>query len=691
MDKPQTPSGLNNYELDKKGYIVIEFKRSKPLAKPLVFEDNANEESSHVEEDGNSPWHVRAGVSQDLATKVDARLLNRDDILNSELTELLRGAHYNKYLAAMVKGYLGFRPLPIKTHISKPDGNGGFTKVKCTLFPHQVKVLTWMKEKEMIDSKKVHGLRGGIIKLQMGMGKSLTGIAHSLISPRPSCKEKDGEKGFPTLIVASKTVMLEWKMQGFEKFFGDGVKVLYLHKDYIGKDRFEIMNRKEVVKYDFVVTTYDVCSGICKKNKFFEEALEMGNEHTLMKGKIVSVHTRTRQQSDKPNMVGPSVIYTTPWERVICDESQRFANPDIATYKYMMSIYGRYKWCLTGTPIRNYCTDIWAQLRFCGYTGIERTIEWKRQYAIMMKQHKLTENILSMNYKAAGITLPPKSEVKSVITLKGREKECYDYVIGILRGIRDRLMQNLCDFACVLALFTRLRQCVIAPYLLTAESKREKGTTDEQKKDKEALDMLKNIYKGCLGEWVHDKNGDAGIYSSKMTEIINVLSIIPKNEKVLIFSMFTSVLDLLVDAIRKRLPSFHFVQVDGDTKGNLREDNLREFRTSIKTRGLFMTYKVGAEGLNLIEANHIICIEPWWTSAVEDQAEHRAYRMGQTKEITVHKIYAANSIEDKIISICESKRQMAEDILEGTGKEVKMGSGLNKFTLSEIIGYDDKK
>ncbi len=56
-------------------------------------------------------------------------------------------------------------------------------------------------------------------------------------------------------------------------------------------------------------------------------------------------------------------------ERVICDESQKLANPKTMTYKCIMAVYGKYKWCLTGTPIRNYETDIWAQLRFCGYKG----------------------------------------------------------------------------------------------------------------------------------------------------------------------------------------------------------------------------------------------------------------------------------------------------------------------------------
>ena len=519
--------------------------------------------------------------------------------------------------------------------------------------------------------------------MEMGLGKTLTAITHSLISDRPSCAEEGGENGCPTIVVASKTVMLEWKTQGFEKFFGDKVKVLYLHKDFMGP-AMNGVTREQVVACDFVVTTYDVCATTSRKYKYYEDVLEMGDEHTLMNGKVVSVHTRMRHQADKPRVCGPSVIYTTPWERVICDESQRFANPDTKTYRHMMAIYGRYKWCLTGTPIRNYTTDIWAQLRFCCYDGITEKTKWKRNYMYKMTEHKLTDAILSMNYEDAGFTLPKKYEYDKFITLDGREKECYEYVLGIARNKYDQMMVGLCNFACMLALFTRLRQCAIAPYLITAESKREKGTTTQQKEDREAKDMLKSIFKGTLGAWVHDKEGTAGIYSAKMTQNISTISQIPEGEKVIIFSMFTSVLDLLACGLEKRIPDFNFVQVDGDTTGHEREELLSRFRIDPDTRGLLMTYKVGSEGLNLTEANHVICIEPWWTPAVSKQGKARCWRIGQQSSVNVHNIFVEGSIEEKIMDLCKQKDALSSAMLEGTTQTIKVG--LDKYTLGRILG-----
>lgn len=662
-----------SYKLDKDGYVVVKFFDH--------FNNLIIEESSSENENDSLTWDKISNVDPDLAKMVASKELTENNILNFEMTDLVRGSYYNEYLKNCVREYLKYRPLPIKTHIYTSKGK----KVECKLFPHQIKALTFMRERESTTTKSNYGLRGGIIKMEMGLGKSLTAITHSLISERPPCKEKNGENGFPTLIIASKTVMLEWKSQGFEKFFGDSVKVLYLHSDFMGKS-IENVTRKQVVKYDFVISTYEVCVSVCRKYKYHEEGLEMGEEHSLMKDKIVSVHCRTRQQADKPLAIGPSILYTTPWEICYLDESQRISNPDTKTYRHIMGLYARRKWCLTGTPIRNYCTDIWSQFRFCGYTGVERKLEWKKNGYSMMKSHNLTKSILSMDYEGANIKIPLKHEYDIIISLEKKERECYNYVQGIAIGVYDKMMKGLIDFASVLALFTRLRQCSIAPYLLTKESKREKGTLAERKKDKEATDILKDIYKGSMGAWVHDKMGTSGINSTKMKKTVSTIYNIPKKDKVLVFSMFTSVLDLLADSIKKYIPSFEVLQIDGDTKGREREELINKFRCEKNIRGLLMTYKVGAEGLNLTEANHVICIEPWWTNAVHNQAKARCYRNGQTQEVKVHNIYIENSIEERVVEICKEKDKMANSILEGTGQKITQGTGLDKYTLGRILG-----
>ena len=109
----------------------------------------------------------------------------------------------------------------------------------------------------------------------MGLGKTLTAITHSLLSPRPSYDTVHGSRGFPTLILTSKAVFPEWVRNGFQKFFDPKrVRVLFFDKDYMSPDKMQTISRLDIVNYDFVVVTYDTLAAVCKKGKFHECILE---------------------------------------------------------------------------------------------------------------------------------------------------------------------------------------------------------------------------------------------------------------------------------------------------------------------------------------------------------------------------------------------------------------------------------
>lgn len=542
-----------------------------------------------------------------------------------------------------------------------------FLKNNYKLFLHQKQVMEWMKQREKANEESPCNFRGGIISLSMGLGKTLTALAYSF----------ENKAYFPTLIVTSKTVMHEWKSEGVEKFFvteGEhAVKVLYLHKDFLGK-KIDKINRDIVMKYDIIITTYDVCMFSCRKGKYYVQCLEFGDDNSLMKNKIIAIHNRKRCDSNIPNLTGTDVIYGTPWERVICDESQKYANPLTMTFKCMMAIYGKHKWCLTGTPIRNYDTDIWAQLRFCGYTGVEKTHEWKKRGNELFKAHNLISAIFIMSYSDSNMELPTKTENTIIVPLTGQQKEIYYHILGQTRAKYVDMMNKLCSFSCVLAMFTRLRQCAIAPYLITLESRDREHQNITSSEDSEEKLYL-------------DKFGESGTKSPKITTIIELLKkqLSSQSTKIIVFSMFTSCLDLLSAAVKEEYPSFKFVQIDGKTKN--RANLFDQFKKDIDTQGLFLTYKVGSEGLNLTEATHCICVEPWWTNAVHSQAKARLWRTGQTKPVYVHNLIIEGSIEEKILDICKEKEDMASSFLEGTERKLK-SRGLDKYTLGKLLGLN---
>lgn len=599
-----------------------------------------------------------------LLQKLKNSELTKKDLIDAELLDVLRQAWKSKKIAKILKYHLNLRPV--------------YVKEEFTLKPHQLQVLEFMKKCESTEN---HGILGGVLSASMGLGKSLCASILALSAPRePLRSVKKGKKGFPTLIVASKTVMGEWKRECFEKFFV-GVRVLYFHTMYIGAEAMKNMTRKEIIQYDIVLTTYDLCNGACKSGKWYEECLVKVTQ--FGKEKVSEIKCRTLTQADKPNVTGIGVVYCTPWERVVLDESQRTAITTTLTYKAVMALYGRYKWCLSGTPIRNYDTDIWAQLRFCGYNRVTKAKDWMAQGLWRLRNENLRNNIIVMNYEDAGVYIPEK--IHNVVRAKFNvvEQAVYDAVLSAAKFAYDDLLKGLCSFACILAMFTRLRQVCIAPYLITAESKRKKGLSCPDDEDsKEAIRRLKEALKGYLGEWVYRRD-EAGVGSTKIQEIVKILLRIPKGEKILVFSMFTSALDLLVDAVQEADKDYTLLQVDGDVTGKEREYRLSRFRDDPEVRALFMSYRVGSEGLNITEATHVLCIEPWWTDAVHNQAIARCHRSGQVHKVNVHNVYIENSIENRILALCQKKNNMAEGYLSGSKRKI---TKMDKYTLGKLLG-----
>lgn len=516
-------------------------KKIKPLFQESDLVLDAEAEPEIIEE---SPIYNDFNIPQE---HLDMAATGTIDPSKLTFTENLR-------LATVAKEFyeknLAIRGVPISDNFTVDD--------------HQERTIKWMWEIEKNAPNPLNGLLGGIVSLHMGLGKTLTFLLYTLSQPKGD---------FPTLVITSLTVLHEWKNE-CTKFFGDRVKILYLHKNFM-ENRIKLVDRKLLSKFDIVITTYDQCASICKKKEYHNECLVMGDPNSLMKDKIESIELRTRSQCDKPKVVGPGVIYCTPWHRVVCDESQRFANPKTKTFQYMMAIYGKYKWCLSGTPIRNYKTDIWAQMRFLGYNKVNTAIHWERSYKTNYKLHNLDKAILIMSYKQAGIELPKPEIHISKIYLEDKEKEVYDFINGKLKDAYDDFISGCCNYICVLAIFTALRQSVIAPYLLTPDSKRK---IDENKR-KTLEDVYNNISNKCeLTRWIKDKNGSAGILSSKIRRAIEIIYSVPPDEKVIVFSMFASAIDILADALDENDTVFSLSNNTNDCPICLEEYNNKMYK-----------------------------------------------------------------------------------------------------------------
>jgi len=179
--------------------------------------------------------------------------------------------------------------------------------------------------------------------------------------------------------------------------------------------------------------------------------------------------------------------------------------------------------------------------------------------------------------------------------------------------------------------------------------------------------------------------GESGYRAPKVMKIIEIIKTrIPAGEKIIVFSMFSSCLRTVEEALLQIFPDMETEYADGTVTGDERMAALENFRHNAAVRIMFIHSKVGGEGLNITAANHVICLEPWWTHAVHNQAIARAWRRGQTKPVHVHWVYSKGSIEEEILKMCDNKQGISNEIIYDqpfTRKTV----ALTKYQLQAMI------
>lgn len=541
------------------------------------------------------------------------------------------------------------------------------------LLPHQVDVINFMSSCE--DSEPNCGIKGGIVENTPGLGKMVTTISHSLLTR----KLVKSSKRSPTLIVTFKPMMTKWKVDGFEKFFVDGVKVLYMQHDFTPKSIIAKLHTHTISDYDFVVVTYDMCKTAHKKSKRIENA-------KMIDGKL---------DDGRPATFGIFLIHQHEWERVVCDESQILANSETNLYKSVMTIRSRRgRWCLSGSIIRgsngDVSSDVWSQLRFCGFNHhrAQTASAWDANWKDIVKECDILERCVistASNVDVDDGCVVIRRDVKmtsSMVCLYDiLVKEAISSVRQIDMGVGSTLS--------TVALLGKLRQMLIAPYLLHPSSKHKKakvsiGTSGGSSSRSSMSFALQKILKDW-GEWIGDRDGKAGIYSPKMKFVCDVVKSMDTDDKLIIFSMFTSALDLVKYTLESVCGYTEFRDVKSGQRGGVKrqsstggvvaqiDENVtvhqrnriaETFKTDPNVRVLLMNYRVGSDGLDLTASNKTILLEPCWIPSIMEQATKRLCRAGQKREVTVYKPIMDCEFELNTLTISEplAQKTMGRDI-----------------------------
>ena len=374
-----------------------------------------------------------------------------------------------------------------------------------SLYDYQQSIVEWMYNiEELVDEGGNIDLHGGILVLEMGLGKTLITLALSTLRKRK------------TLIVMSKTLMGNWASE-IEKFkFNNEHKILLFHKDY--DKMIEIITMEEIKEYDIVITTYDMVNASAKMNpQYVESILQRGTRverakqaHSsgIHKDKIVAFDNRDFEVIE--DGCGIELLHKIMWDRVICDESQKFANSKTKLFKSVLGLYGNYKWCLTGTPIRNSYKDMWAQLKFCKYNG-------RHPRLFTPKNYNNIQNVYKLGLDDVQRKLPERHDHIIYLPIEGDHLEIYSaYQLQLIEDIRKFEMRE-CGFHCILESFLRLMQICVTPSIL-------------------ALD--------------DGPSGNSIFLTAKLNKILEIVERASvKNEKVIIFSMYTSILDIISDIV----------------------------------------------------------------------------------------------------------------------------------------------
>ncbi|MET8137003.1 DEAD/DEAH box helicase [Streptomyces sp. NPDC005251] len=439
---------------------------------------------------------------------------------------------------------------------------------------------------------------GGCLADDMGLGKTITLLALHLH------RQTDPATAGPTLVVCPASLLGNWQREAAR--FAPATPV----RRYHGGDR----HLEDLADDEIVLVTY----GVLRRDR---EALA-----------------------------------ETAWSLVAADEAQHVKNPYAVTARELRALPSRARVALTGTPVENNLSELWALLDWTtpGLLGPlsafrdrhARAIESGEDPQAAERLSRLVRPFLLRRRKSdPGIApeLPAKTETDRVVPLTAEQASLYEAVVReTMAAIAEA--EGIARRGLILKLLTALKQICNHPAQYLRQSTP-----------------------------LHGRSGKLAL----LDELVDTIT--AEGESVLVFTQYKQMATLLEKHLAERGVPTLFLH--GGTPVTAREEMVERFQRG-EVPVFLLSLKAAGTGLNLTRATHVVHYDRWWNPAVEDQATDRAYRIGQDRPVQVHKLLAEGTVEDKVAKLLESKRALADSVV-GSGEAAL--TELSHDDLAELV------
>jgi len=326
-----------------------------------------------------------------------------------------------------------------------------------------------------------------------------------------------------------------------------------------------------------------------------------------------------------------------PFATQVIDEAQVIKNARTQRAMAVAAIVADFRIALSGTPVENRLGDLWSLFHLIAPGLLGSWARFRARFAVPIERYENEERasalrglvapfVLRRTKREVAKELPARIEVIHTVELSPAEQALYETAVEqARRALGKRKRHDAGRSVQILAELTRLRQLACHPRLVIDDSR---------------------------------------VESSKLNAFVQVLDdILPRGHRVLVFSQFTQHLALVREALAQR--EIPYLYLDGSTPQAQRSALVDRFQCG-DAPVFLISLKAGGTGLNLTAADYVVHLDPWWNPAAEDQASDRAHRIGQDKPVTIVKLVAQGTIEERVLSLHGHKRRLADAVLLGT-------------------------